>query len=429
MTTIEANEGFKRDLKEKISAALGTINFQNGNISIGLTYDSVEKQVLVWKKDYLHSLDPYKIYLNIVYEYSKKFSGNDISGNFDEIVDEHEKNKLVDTILNFYDSIPRDYSIFLHLPQLSGQNCHSLTLTKNLKCIEVIHNLDDTNTYRTKARENNPNIYSTMLSLVQGKESLGLGPGTYLKLSLKGYSDNHLNSPVLTEAVEVLKQFLFLLYIDYKVSFSRVYGLFGTNVEGSIYLSDESVTDTSPTPIELPENFRSFLGKVCVPPQKDSDTSEEISELVEYFNLGRNKEVTSSIEPLQKIKEILNSSYNNPNTAPIKNALVWAFDSQMNSEDIKTSFFQISVALEAILGVNTKNNNKTVQLANRCAYLIGNSVTQRDEIIKQFEEFYKVRSELVHGGKISEESYKWLHWGQQTFRNIVRRELFLAKFE
>jgi Apea-like HEPN len=38
-------------------------------------------------------------------------------------------------------------------------------------------------------------------------------------------------------------------------------------------------------------------------------------------------------------------------------------------------------------------------LRNRCAYLVGKNQSQREEILTEFADIYKVRSEIVHRGK------------------------------
>ena len=78
----------------------------------------------------------------------------------------------------------------------------------------------------------------------------------------------------------------------------------------------------------------------------------------------------------------------------------WLFDSYCGSNEL-LSFVQAIIVLEILLGDKSESDHigLTALLRNRCAYLIGKSQLQRDEILKLFGKIYEVRSRIVHGGK------------------------------
>jgi len=78
----------------------------------------------------------------------------------------------------------------------------------------------------------------------------------------------------------------------------------------------------------------------------------------------------------------------------------WLLDGCAGSNEL-LSFVQTTVAMEILLGEETKSDVIGIGelLRNRCAYLIGKSRTQRDQILKDFDRIYKVRSRIVHRGK------------------------------
>jgi hypothetical protein len=78
----------------------------------------------------------------------------------------------------------------------------------------------------------------------------------------------------------------------------------------------------------------------------------------------------------------------------------WLLDSYVGKNEL-LSFVQTTVAMEILLGEKAKSDIIGIGelLRNRCAYLIGKSHNQREEILKDFERIYDVRSKIVHRGK------------------------------
>ena len=61
-----------------------------------------------------------------------------------------------------------------------------------------------------------------------------------------------------------------------------------------------------------------------------------------------------------------------------------------------------TIALEVLLGDREMSDKVglTKLMANRCAYSIGKTQSDRDEIIRFFLDFYKLRSDVVHTGRL-----------------------------
>lgn len=75
----------------------------------------------------------------------------------------------------------------------------------------------------------------------------------------------------------------------------------------------------------------------------------------------------------------------------------WLFDSYANSDDLM-SFMQLAICVEVLIGTEDGGEGITTLLANRCAYLIAKSSKERDDLIVEFKNIYKVRSKIVHRG-------------------------------
>jgi hypothetical protein len=81
-------------------------------------------------------------------------------------------------------------------------------------------------------------------------------------------------------------------------------------------------------------------------------------------------------------------------------AAQWLFDSYCGSDDL-LSFVQSAVALEILLGDKAMSDAMGLGelLRNRCAYSIGRTLEEREQILRDFPKIYGVRSEIVHAGK------------------------------
>lgn len=85
---------------------------------------------------------------------------------------------------------------------------------------------------------------------------------------------------------------------------------------------------------------------------------------------------------------------------PIMLASQWFFDSATGADRL-LPFIQAMVVLEILLGdkAASKEIGLNELLRNRCAYLIGSSQEEREELYKTFGDIYDVRSQIVHRGK------------------------------
>jgi hypothetical protein len=107
----------------------------------------------------------------------------------------------------------------------------------------------------------------------------------------------------------------------------------------------------------------------------------------------------------------------------------WLFDSHV-SEDPLLSFVQATVVLEILLGDKASSDEVglTALLANRCAYMIGASTSERSNIIKNFKALYGTRSKIVHSGKhrLSSSEQIQLHQLRALGRRVICAEIRLA---
>ena len=111
-------------------------------------------------------------------------------------------------------------------------------------------------------------------------------------------------------------------------------------------------------------------------------------------------------------------------------AAQWLFDSHSASNEL-LSFVLATVVLEILLG--DKNTSEvtglSVLLANRCAYLIGQSRKERDEVIRDFQKIYDTRSRIVHRGqnRLSSDERRDLYTLRWMCYRVIQEEVDLLK--
>lgn len=112
----------------------------------------------------------------------------------------------------------------------------------------------------------------------------------------------------------------------------------------------------------------------------------------------------------------------------IRRAGRWLWDSYQGSNEL-LSFVQAMVAIEILLGDKEVSDltGVTELLSNRCAYLLGSSQTERQEILETFRTIYRVRSQIVHSGKsrLSGKEQHLFFELRGLCRRVIKREMEL----
>lgn len=108
----------------------------------------------------------------------------------------------------------------------------------------------------------------------------------------------------------------------------------------------------------------------------------------------------------------------------IKAAIDWLVYSRI-TEDDTMSFIQSCMGLEAIFGDDDYEGSLTTILSDRCAYLIGRNIKDRNEIKKMFREIYQIRSKIIHGVRnyLSEKDKRMLYIAKIFLRRSILKEL------
>ena len=108
----------------------------------------------------------------------------------------------------------------------------------------------------------------------------------------------------------------------------------------------------------------------------------------------------------------------------------WLFDSYCGSNEL-LSFVQTVVAMEILLGDKAVSDLMGLGelLRNRCAYLIGKSQKQRDDILNDFKRIYDLRCQIVHRGKsrLTEHERNLFYDFRRLCQSVIREEIALLQ--
>ena len=86
----------------------------------------------------------------------------------------------------------------------------------------------------------------------------------------------------------------------------------------------------------------------------------------------------------------------------LKTASVWLLRAKLSNRPMDR-VLESAIALEVLLGDQAMSDRigLTKLMQNRCAYALGTSASEREEYLEFFTKFYKLRSDIVHNGKLN----------------------------
>lgn len=114
----------------------------------------------------------------------------------------------------------------------------------------------------------------------------------------------------------------------------------------------------------------------------------------------------------------------------LKTSCIWLMRSHLSERDMD-QVLASAIAVEVLLGDRETSDRIGLSklMANRCAYALGNSVEERQEIINLFVQWYKMRSEIVHSGRIrvSADDKRIVRAGKNLASRLLNHEIAMAK--
>lgn len=113
----------------------------------------------------------------------------------------------------------------------------------------------------------------------------------------------------------------------------------------------------------------------------------------------------------------------------LKTACAWVLRAHLSSRSLDR-VLEAAITMEVLLGDRDTSDRVGLSklMANRCAYALGKSASERDHIIDLFSRFYKLRSEIVHSGRtnLDVDERKVVNRGLDLATKTLKHEIEIA---
>jgi hypothetical protein len=369
--------------------------------------DSLAKEVLKHKKEWLDKVDVFSIFYDLVYDaiMSVVKGEEQLSGNLWNLLGEEKASQLVANIKEYLIGIPSDFDIYIFLPAISKKMPAVIKLSDSISLVSFENSNDVPGGY-----------YGGLKSFLNKFEI----NKAYIKQSVKGYVGRRIENAYLKRAVNNMKIIfqhgLFRELLKRTPEDKAGLGLLNAFASPQRKSSIISVDHNRDVPvvrtIDLPNDISRFVGNVDINWENDLiTTAVEAGRLAEAMH----RSFARSVQ-LIECSEVESDR--------VKSAIKWCFDSYI-TENETLSFLQICIGLEALLGDDEYKGALTELLADRYAYLVSDDIKGRKTIKDNFKKLYDVRSRLVHGNalELDSDQRSFLHWGQKILEYSIMKEI------
>jgi hypothetical protein len=249
----------------------------------------------------------------------------------------------------------------------------------------------------------------------------------YLRVRAAGYGAARMDATAMGDAISHIKHFFQLFRREEAFEMKRpsLADFLRYRHRLVCYIVDPAFPDEKKD-VDLPERLSRFLASASINEAK----------LTTYDGFGllspkgpreaktREERVDILQSKIKWITNLMDCPPDWPDADHIKAALEWGFDAQ-ESDNQTLSFIQASIGLEALLGEKVdKDDPLTARLADRCAYLLGKTHRDREQIRERFKVMYRVRSKLVHGrsARLSLFDASQLTFARNTLEAVITEE-------
>ena len=280
--------------------------------SFEIHVDSLGKEIIKHKKEWLDIPDVFSIFYDLVYDsIAQNIDSDEVcEGNLWDLLGEVKGNSLVKSFLDYIISIPRSYDIYIPLPKVNGELIPSIQLSENIT-LEVFK---DKKQVPGEYAEGLSRIFSNTFRLNQ----------LYFKQSIEGYCRKRLENSIIKKASNNFKilllqgklRGLFLTDAENKVETALPTGLYKQEIRLAKLISVDKTSDSKKIfDIELPLDFSKFLANI--------DFNWEGDLLIKSKDNGGVEQPISNI--LKKAVELIEC--NEVEAKRVQSANLWCFDS------------------------------------------------------------------------------------------------------
>lgn len=338
---------------------------------------------------------------NILFKIQIKLTKNNIPDDYTGLFRDLPQGKevmfnLKKHIIEYLESIPRNYYFFAPIHGLPDFGSKEIPVTKQITIISTKSELDFS-------------PQGGLLGTTPKNPYHPLEPNKhYLRIENKGYADFSPSSQVASSSIAQLKHFIYSAIATGVLSEKNTIG-FNSNQNKKTNLNF-TITDNNTSEsyaLNCQNELLEFISNLHLEPNSLSIYDHSNSKTLlggDYRPPETCDETASAIAgKIKKQSDFLSIPRDDQDVERIKASIEWWIDGSSNpSETI--SFLQYCIGFEALLGDNSQKNKQergiTERLADRFAFIRGNTQSQREEFRKQFLDVYDRRGKIVHQREI-----------------------------
>lgn len=248
------------------------------------------------------------------------------------------------------------------------------------------------------------------------------------KISLWGHGQM-----VQAQAVSIFKQFLYLGVLNGILTYSVWEKNDGRKFESQLF-HRPVLENGILKPFSLHNDHASFVSGVKLNFERFNDFKQPVGgpgsfvntiyaerTFDDYFKGKFQFEFSSFSKLLEEVRK--------SELIHVRSAIEWGFDGAANGNRTM-GFIQTCIGLEALLGdkKHLAQASITAKLADRCAFLLGKTPSERQKLTEQFLKIYDLRSKLVHGvsTKVKENEDGLISEAEHLLKRLVHKEIWLV---
>lgn len=320
-----------------------------------------------------------------------------------KISDVTEIPTLADKIINSLDNIPLKLDFAFNLGnQFTEHITNGLQLSNELLLVNDISWLNDTFKLINPNEKKNELIKKSYHPLTVPISPKWKDGNTYLLINLNGFVSNTGKTNTSFNIENTFKSFLGLMIANNILNFSYNNK---RNFDSQYYVFTNNIISS-----------KTRLNGEFI---KGIDRLSANTGLIERLD---HKKFMQTLELAAKLFQ------DNEECEKIRNACCWTFDSYCSENEL-LAFVQATITLEILLGDKSESDKVGLGslLKNRCAYLLGKTNEERNEILKEFNEIYDIRSRIVHRGhpKLNSNEKNLLQKVRSLAKRVIVKELEL----
>lgn len=370
----------------------------------GMVFETPDRAVASKLSDQILKAPPWKNYIdeadlfNIIWRAA--YLGtiaypNDVSGPLNQLDGGQAANRLISSISEALEEIPSAIEIFIPLNGIGDLQQAEITLTEKVSLIDNAHS-EEVSAFLGAVKPSNDLFH--MLGARRAS-----GPTRrlrYLKVRETGLADDNADSQVMRSALAETKHLVFVALATgaFSLAFSSRRWDMRSNADDIPCLVVER-KQKGPVVhgVAIPYDLSHFLQRLQF---------KEPLQVIDYqpgkgLLTSGMRAASNAAEVHQAVTGLLHtasrfSSLNSPDAVSIRAAMEWYVDSSATSNE-SVAFLQRCIGLEALLGSDGGRRDVTDRLADRYAYLLGKTESERGTLRRAFKGMYSHRSDVVHG--------------------------------